>query len=54
LRIEDMTADEVGTWWDFPNEFHGRAGVVIGGERVSIDRTKGSVPAVIVRPYFPC
>ena len=41
-------------WWDFPNAWHGFAGIVIGGERVRIDFTKGSVPTVIRRPYFPC
>jgi hypothetical protein len=28
--------------------------VEIGGKSVWIDRTKGSVPAIITRPYFPC
>ncbi len=54
LRIKDMTAHEVCDWWDFPNEWHARAGVEIGGKLVWIDRTLGSVPTVITRPYFPC
>ena len=49
-----MTGHEVCAWWDFPNEFRGRAGVQIGGKLVWIDRTLGSVPTVITRPYFPC
>ena len=54
LTHADMTAHEVASWWDFPNEFCGRAGVGIGDKLVWIDFTKGSVPTVITRPYFPC
>jgi len=53
LRIEDMTAHEVGAWWDFPNEFRGYAGVEIGGKMVWVDFAKGSVPTVIRRAYLP-
>ena len=55
LRIEDMTADEVGAWWDFPNWFCGNVAVRIGGERYWLDFTKGSVPTVLRSGhYFPC
>ncbi len=53
LTHADMTAHEVASWWDFPNEFRGCAGVEIGGKLVWIDRTKGSVPTVIRRAYLP-
>ena len=53
LQPADMTGHEVCAWWDFPNEFRGRAGVEIGDKLVWIDRTKGSVPTVIRRAYLP-
>jgi hypothetical protein len=49
-----MTGHELASWWDWPCEFNDRAGVEIGGKLVWIDFTKGSVPTVITRPYFPC
>lgn len=54
LTPADMTGHELASWWDWPCEFNGRAGVEIGGKLVWIDFTKGSVPTVITRPYFPC
>ncbi len=53
LQPSEMTAHEWCDWWDFPNEFRGYADVKIGGERVLIDRTKGSVPTVLKRTYWP-
>jgi hypothetical protein len=37
-----------------PDHRRRSARVEIGGKSVWIDRTKGSVPAIITRPYFPC
>ena len=54
LQPADMTAHEWCDWWDFPNEFRGFADIKIGGKSVYVDFTKGSVPTVIARPYFPC